>query len=176
MEEAARISTSLMAPEAKLKALQALAEKYPEDANVHFLVAEECFRQGSWALFDDYAERAYTLAPSVAEYQLYAGLAAFQEGDIEKTIRYLEGVDDPEMEENPLPPDQELYRLTVLSKAWAGKEAGKAAACEAKIQAILEAYGAEDYYQEAILSKLEALSAWLAMPDGLRGKPAVFLS
>ncbi|MEK6481029.1 C45 family autoproteolytic acyltransferase/hydrolase [Catalinimonas sp. 4WD22] len=168
IEEAAKINTSLMSRADRLQAYMNLAQTYPEDANSYFLVSYESFQQSRWESFTFYAERAYNLAPSVPEFRLYAGLAAYHERNFEKAIEYLEGINylnfpfstsipTLSMNKTKLSPEQELYRLTALSRAWTALDPQRSNQYDAEIQVILENYEAVIYYDRNILAKLDEL-------------------
>ena len=145
VKEAARIKNALASKEEKLQAYIQLAQKNKEDANAHFLVAYHSFHQSRWDLFAEYAWRAYSMKPSLAEYKLFAGIAAYQQKEPDKAIELLEDIEPSEL--NPL---QELYRLTVLENTWASKNAEKSAHYNAQKRAILDKYDAHVYYRKEI--------------------------
>jgi len=153
VEEAARLGTGLLSEAERLQGYLELAEKYPDDANVHFLAAHESFRQEQWESFLPYAMEAYRLAPEVPEYGLYAGMAAYREGWFETTIERLEGIGH----NGELSPEQELYRLTVLAAAWEQVDPGAAERCRADVRDLLAAHGAGEYYDSAILPIVQLL-------------------
>jgi|GEM_PF-619906 len=155
LEKVARISTGLLYKEERLQAYRSLTQKYPDDGQVHFLTAYESFDQQRWDLFAHHAERAYTLASGIRQYQLYAGLAAYHEGNLHQAKNLLKGI-----ERQPVPtcagdlsPEQQLYRLTVLARA----DPDSAAQYDDEKQAILEKYGAAAYYEKVMLPKQEEL-------------------
>ncbi len=150
VEKAAQIENRLISKQEKLKGFIDLAQQYNDDANVQFLVAYKAFKLSKLDIFTEYAEKAYAMNPANSEYQMYAGLAAFQKKDMDKAISLLEGV-------TARYPEQDLFRLTVLEKASATKDAQKAAQYKAQRQAILDKYGAESYYNSAILPLINAL-------------------
>ncbi len=150
VEKAAQIENRLISKNEKLKAFTELAQQYKEDANVQFLVAYKAFRLSMTDIFADYAQRAFTITPSNSEYQMYAGLAAFQKQDIGKTISLLDGV-------IARYPEQDLIRLTVLERASAVRSPQKAAQYKTQKQEILDTYGAESYYNSELLPLINAL-------------------
>lgn len=164
VEQAALIKTSIKPEAEKLKAYIALAQEYPKDANAQFLAAYTGFLLGQWSPFNAYAQRACELAPAVPEYRLYAGLANYRMGNLRRAAELLDGICGPAGSATSpdaacLSPEQELYRLTALARVWAGSKPEWAAQCQQEIQAILERYDAEGYYDGAILPKFEALEA-----------------
>ena len=152
VNEAARIKNMLASKEEKLQAYIQLVQRYEEDANAHFLVAYHSLHQSKWDLFADYARRAYSMKPFIAEYKLFAGIAAYQQKKLDKAIELLEDIEPSEL--NPL---QELYRLTVLENTWASKNAEKSAHYNAQKRAILDKYDAHVYYRKEIAPLFEEL-------------------
>ena len=145
VREAARIKNLLLSEEEKLLAYIDLAQKYNKDANAQFTVAYHSFLQSGWELFADYAQRAYSMQPFVREYQLFAGIAAYQQKERERAIELLQDI-----ESSDLHPWQEIYRLIVLEKAWAAINPQKSAQYRAQRQALLEKYDAQEYYEKEI--------------------------
>ncbi|MCX6000941.1 MAG: C45 family autoproteolytic acyltransferase/hydrolase [Chloroflexi bacterium] len=150
IEKAAQIENRLVNKEEKLKAFIDLAQQYKDDANVQFLVAYKAFKLSKLDIFTEYAEKAYDMDPANSEYQMYAGIAAYQKKDLEKAVGLLDGV-------TARYPEQDLIRLTVLEKASTAKDPQKAAQYTAQKQAVLDKYGAESYYNSAILPLINAL-------------------
>lgn len=153
VEQAARISTGLLSKEERLQAYRSLTQKYPDDAQVHFLTAYESLEQECRDLFVHHAKKADELTPGIGQYQLYAGLAAYHEGNLHQAKHLLKGMggDGISTCAGDLSPEQQLYRLTVLAKA----DPDRAAQYELEKQVILENYGAVEYYEKGMLSKLE---------------------
>jgi len=89
------------------------------------------------------------MEPFIAEYKLFAGIAAYQQKELDKAIELLEDIEPSEL--NPL---QELYRLTVLERAWAEKNSEKSVHYSAQRQAILDRYDAQ-LYEKKISPLLE---------------------
>jgi hypothetical protein len=150
VEKAAQIDNRLISKSEKLKAFVDLAQQYKDDANVQFLVAYRAFRLSRTDVFPDYAEKAYNMDPSNSEYQMYAGLAAFQKKDVDKAVRLLEGV-------TARYPEQDLFRLAALEKATAAIEPRKSAGYAAQKQATIDKYGAQSYYDSNLLPLITAL-------------------
>ena len=150
VEKAAQIENRLISKEEKLKAFIDLAQQYKDDANVQFLVAYKAFRLSKLDIFPEYAEKAYAMKPSVPEYQMYAGVAAYQKKNLDRAVSLLEGV-------NGRYPEMELYRLTVLEKALMASDTGKVARYKAEKQAVIDKNGAQSYYDGKILPLIDAL-------------------
>jgi len=85
------------------------------------------------------------MKPSLAEYKLFAGIAAYQQKEPDKAIALLENIKPSEL--NPL---QELYKLTVLEKVWAEKNPEKSAHFHAQKRGILDKYDAHIYYRKEV--------------------------
>ena len=92
------------------------------------------------------------MKPSLAEYKLFAGIAAYRQKEPDKAIALLENIGPSEL--NPL---QELYRLTALERAWASKNPEKFVHYSAQRQAILDRYDAHTFYRKEIASLFEEL-------------------
>ena len=92
------------------------------------------------------------MKPSLAEYKLFAGIAAYQQKEPDKAIELLEDIEPSEL--NPL---QELYRLTVLERTWAAKDPEKSTNYNAQKRAILDKYDAHVYYRKEIAPLFEEL-------------------
>jgi len=90
------------------------------------------------------------MKPSLPEYQMYAGIAAYQKKNLDKAVTLLEGV-------NGRYPEMEIYRLTVLEKASMAKDPQKAALYKAQKQAVIDKNGAQSYYDSNIFPLLDAL-------------------
>ena len=103
------VDFQLVAPAQKMPGYLNLAQEYPEDADFQFQVAYLAFISGNRELFIPYAEKASQLQPEVAEYRLYAGIAAFWSGDQKSACQLLESFTAGE-----LFLQEELYRLTIL--------------------------------------------------------------
>ena len=150
VEKAARIENRLISRAEKLQAFINLAKEYKDDANVQFLVAYKAFKLSKLDIFPEYAEKAYAMKPSLPEYQMYAGIAAYQKKNLDKAVTLLEGV-------NGRYPEMEIYRLTVLEKASMAKDPQKAALYKAQKQAVIDKNGAQSYYDSKIFPLLDAL-------------------
>jgi predicted choloylglycine hydrolase len=150
IEKAAQIENRLISKEAKLQAFIGLAGQYKDDANVQFLVAYKAFKLSKLDIFTEYAEKAYVMKPANSEYQMYAGMAAYQKKDIEKAINLLDGV-------TAGCPEQDIYRLTVLEKASMAKDPQKAALYKSRKQAVIDKNGAQSYYDSKIFPLLDVL-------------------
>jgi len=152
VEEVAKIENSLVSAGKKLQAFVELAKRYRDDANVQFIVAYYSFQQSRWDLFAEYAEKAYLMKPSVAEYKLYAGMAAYQQRQPEKAIAILE-----EIESADLHPAQEIYRLFVLERALASIDPERSAQYKTLKEAILNGHDAGSYFESSVLPLLNGL-------------------
>ena len=152
VKEAATIKNMLMSKEEKLRAYADLAQKYKQDANAHFLVAYHSFQQSRWDLFADYARRAYSMKPSITEYKLFAGIAEYQQKELDKAIELLEDIESSDLHHW-----QEIYRLFVLEKAWVSKNQEKSFQYRKRKQGILDKYDAHKYYKKKIAPLFEKL-------------------
>jgi len=150
IEKAAQIENRLISGSQKLDAFIELAGQYKDDANAQFLVAYKAFRLSKLDIFPDYAERAYAMNPANSEYQMYAGMAAYQKKDMEKAVSLLDGV-------TARYPEQDLFRLTVLEKATAAGDPQKSAAYKTQKQAVIDKNGAQAYYDAKVLPLVDAL-------------------
>ncbi len=146
--EDALIENLLVGPEEKLAKRLALAAKHPQDANSQFSVALGSFQIKETESFTTYADKAYRLKPEVAEYALYAGIAAFFSKDYSKAAQVLSGIDRQE-----LTPEQTLLLHTVLIETMQqeGKEQTESAGI---IEEIIRTYGVHDHYNNNILPLL----------------------
>jgi hypothetical protein len=149
-EKTAEIENSGLNDEGKLGAMIAFADDHAHDANAQFLVAYKAFRFSRPAVFSQFAERALDGKPAEPEYRLFAGLAAYQQKDLDKAIALLESA----AARNP---EQELFRLAVLERAWADKDAQKASLCRAEKQALLDRHGVREYFKKKLQPLLDAL-------------------
>jgi predicted choloylglycine hydrolase len=149
VEQAARIDNKLISKADKLKLFIELAQQYKDDANAQFQVAYRAFRLKQAETFAQYAEKAYAMDASNPEYKMYAGLAAFHRGDIDKAVSLMDSV-------TARYPEQDLFRLAALEKATA-KDPQKSAAFKARKQAVLDKYGAQAYYDSYLLPLVTAL-------------------
>jgi len=113
-------------------------------------VAHKSFKLKKVERFADSAEKAYAMNPNNPEYRIFAGLAAFRKKDMDRTIALLEGA-------AARYPELELYRLTALERACAGKDAKKAEAYAALKKTLLDTHGAAEYYEASLLPLVEAL-------------------
>lgn len=149
VEKTAKIDNRLISRADKLKAFIDLAKEYSNDANMQFVVAHRSFLLSRLETFTQYAEKAYAMKPGEPEYQIYAGMAAYQKKDPVKAVKLLDGA-------AARYPELDLYRLTVLEKA-STADPQKAAQYKAQKQALLDKFGAESYYNSAILPLINAL-------------------
>jgi len=154
VEEAAQIENLLLSDKDRLPAWVDLAQKYAADANAQFMAAYNGYKQGRIDLLAAYAPKAYALNPAVPEYRLYAGMAAYHQGEMEQAQALLEGV-----QSSDLYPEQEIYRLNVLEKAWASSSPEKSAQYRTQREALLAQFDAQEYYQSKLLPRLDKLSA-----------------
>ncbi len=152
MEDAARIVNSLYTEEQRLAAYVDLAAAYPEDANARFWVAHESFEQKRLNEYGGYAIDAFSMDPSVPEYGLYAGMARYGQGDPASAITVLEGIDT-----SLFTPLQRIYRACVLERSYAPTNPAMAEQYRLERESILSLYDANEYFQETILPKINAL-------------------
>jgi hypothetical protein len=150
--QAAEIENRLATRLEKLGAYKALADAFGTDANILFIVARNAFLASEMDVLDEYAEKAFSMQPSVPEYRLYAGMAAYHRKQLDRAVQLLEGT-----EVSDLSPEQELYRSFVLEQAWAGKDPSKAAKYADEKCALLDRHGAHAYFESEIRPLLDAL-------------------
>jgi len=150
VEKAAQIENRLISKVEKLGAFIELAKEYKDDANVQFLVAYKAFRLSKPAVFAEYAQKAYAMAPSNSEFRMYAGMADYYEKDMGKAVDLLEGV-------SARYPEQDLFRLAVLERATAAGDPQKSADYKSQKQAVIDKYGAQAYYDEYLLPLINTL-------------------
>lgn len=150
VEKAAQIENRLISKGEKLQAFIDLAKQYKDDANAQFLVAYKAFKLSKLDIFTEYAERAYAMNPANSEYRMYAGLAAYQKKEMDKAISLLDGV-------TARYPEQDLFRLTALEQAGMAKDPQKSAVYKSQKQAVIDKYGAQSYYESALLPLITAL-------------------
>jgi predicted choloylglycine hydrolase len=151
VEKAAQIENRLISPEDKLGEYIKLAEQYPNDANIQFIVAQRAFKlkQG---LFATYAPKSYAMKPALPEYALYAGMASYYKKNVDQAVSILNNIDPSQ-----LTPEQELYRLSVLEKVFVGRDTEKADYYKRQKQAIIDATSVQAYYDSSIKPLVEAL-------------------
>lgn len=152
VEAVAKIENKLISRSQKLGEFIQLAKQYSDDANLQFIVAHDSFLQGKWDLFVDYAQKAYEMKPSVAEYQLYAGFAAYKRSDFDGATQLLEPLNPAK-----LSLEQQEYRLSVLSQILANKDPQNSAQYDKDMRLILDKYNAQNYYKENVLPHIKAL-------------------
>ena len=150
VEKAAQIENRLIGKSEKLEAFIDLAAQYKYDANVHFLVAWKSFRLSRLDTFADYAEKAHAMKPGNDEYRIYAGMAAYHRKDSEKAVKLLEI-------SKARYPELDLYRLTVLERAYARQDPPRAERYASMKTALLEKHEAGPYYTSNILPLIDAL-------------------
>ncbi len=150
VEKAAQIENRLISKDEKLQAFIDLAAEFKDDANAQFLVAYKAFRLSRMNIFPSYARKAYSMDPGNSEYQMYAGMAYYLGGDMEKAVDLLDAV-------AARYPEQDLIRLTVLERASVSASPQKTSTYAWQKQALLDKYGAQDYYNDAILPLIDAL-------------------
>ncbi|MFA5079507.1 MAG: hypothetical protein WC541_08500, partial [Dehalococcoidia bacterium] len=85
-----------------------------------------------------------------SEYQMYAGMAYYCGKDMEKAVDLLDAV-------SARYPEQDLIRLTVLERASVSASPQKTSTYAWQKQALIDKYGAQDYYNDAILPLIDAL-------------------
>ena len=139
-------SFQLVKPSDKMPAFLSLAEQYPEDADFQFQVAHLAFSTDQRDLFLSYAEKTYQLQPEVAEYRLYAGIAAFWRGAKEIAAQLLETFTPGE-----LFLQEELYRLSILEQL--SPDPGNV---RAQIDVLLSTDELTAHHQEHILPRIQA--------------------
>lgn len=151
--EDALIENLLIGPEEKLAKRVDLADRYPQDANAQFLVALGNLQNQNAEVFITYAEKAYALKPEVAEYALYAGIAAYFQRDNQKAMKILTAVDNQSLTQEQL-----LILHTLLQECTKqqGKENTESATI---ITEIINAHGVQDHYNNVILPFLNPASA-----------------
>ena len=149
--EAAPIHNLLLSRAQYRDAYIELCSRFGDDAQVHFLAAHYSLLCGTLPEHRGFAEQALRLAPGVAEYRLYAGLAAFQCADFRQAVEYLEDLllGEEIRRQQPL-------RLYVLQKSWqALGDAGKAETCAASLQQFLDSYAARGYFEDTLQPLLD---------------------
>jgi predicted choloylglycine hydrolase len=152
VRKAAQIENRLISPEDKLGEYIKLAEQSPNDANIQFTVAQRAFKQKQ-GIFTTYAEKAHAMKPDLPEYGLYAGMASYHKKNMDQSVSILENI-DPSL----LTPEQELYRLSVLEKVFAGRDTAKTDDYKRQKQAIIDTTGVQAYYDSHISPLIEALN------------------
>jgi hypothetical protein len=150
VERAAKIENRLISKAEKLQAFIDLAKDFKDDANVQFVVAYKAFRLSNAGIFADFAEKAYAMKPSVPEYKLYAGIAAYYKKDMAKAVALIQDIEARY-------PEQDLIKLTVLEKACIPTDPQKSNQYKSQKQALLDKYGAGSYYESNILPLINAL-------------------
>jgi len=135
------VSFQLIPPAEKMEGYVLLAGEYPEAADFQFQVAYLAFNTQKRELFMAYAEKAYLLQPGVAEYRLYAGIAAFWRGEQEIAIQRLETFAAGELFLL-----EELYRLTILEKILL-----ETSRVRSDLESILVSEDVASYYQEKVV-------------------------
>ena len=145
IKEAAKIKNMLVSKEEKLQSYVNLAQKHKQDANAQFLVAYQSFLQSRWNLFAEYADKAYFMQPFVPEYKLFAGIAAFQKNQSDKSLKLLESINPSELR-----PLQKIYRLIILERAWGSVDNNKSSQYGTQRENILNKYEIKSYYQKEI--------------------------
>ena len=149
-ERAAEIDNRLDSEADKLRSFRQLAERNREDANAQFLVAFKSFLYSKPEIFTQFAEKAFAQKPEVSDYRLFAGLAAYQKNDPAKAIALLEAM-------KARYPEQDLFRLTILERSWAGKDPRIAARYRTQRQGLLDRHGATSFFNKKLLPLLNAL-------------------
>jgi outer membrane protein assembly factor BamD (BamD/ComL family) len=86
----------------------------------------------------------------MTEYQLYAGMAAYQKGKSGKAVEMLQGIEN-------LYPYQEIYRLAVLERALKKKNPERTAKIHNRMKKILSSYGAQEYFEARMIPLINAL-------------------
>jgi predicted choloylglycine hydrolase/tetratricopeptide (TPR) repeat protein len=150
IEKAAQIENRLISKEGKLQAFIDLAAEFSGDANAQFMVAYKAFRLSRMDIFPSYARKAYSMDPDNSEYRMYAGMAYYCGQDMEKAVDLLDAV-------TARYPEQDLVRLTVLERASVSAAPQKTSTYTWQKQALIDKYGAQDYYNDAILPLIDAL-------------------
>lgn len=86
-----------------------LADEYPNDANMSYVVSSMAFHLGQPDTFTRYALKAYALNRSVAEYALWAAIARLMDGCEAETGKIISDI-----QVSRLTPYQDLIRLWLL--------------------------------------------------------------
>lgn len=152
IEKVAIIENHLISKAEKLKKCIELANEYKDDANIQFIVCFKAFRLSQVDIFHEYAEKAYAMKPEVTEYKLYAGMAAYQQKEMDRSITLLENINPAK-----LSPEQDLYRLTVLERAYKTTDARKASEYNAQKLEILDKCSAHKYYVATMVPLIDKL-------------------
>jgi hypothetical protein len=152
-EEFAKIGMSLKSNPEKLSAMAAMARKYPDDPTAQFLAAYHGFLQSNMQIFREFAGKPYVLDQQNIEYRLFAGMAAYQKKDSEAATRLLES-----FASDQLYTAEELFRLSVLERVYAVKDAAKSSSYSQIILAILKNYDAVTYFNKEIQPLISALA------------------
>jgi tetratricopeptide (TPR) repeat protein len=151
VEKAAQIENRLIGKAEKLHAFIDLAAEFKDDANAQFTVAYKAFRLSRMDIFPAYARKAYAMDPGNSEYRMYAGMAYYCDKDMEKAVDLLDAV-------AARYPEQDLIRLTVLERASLSASPQKTSTYAWQKQALIDKYGAQSYYDAAILPLIDALA------------------
>jgi len=93
-----------------------------------------------------FIHHALQLAPGEKEYQFFAGLAAYQSGDYEEALRWVENLALPAVLGK-----HEPARIYILQKSYEMLgETKKAADCGVALKQLLEAHNATDFFANSI--------------------------
>jgi len=149
MRESAAVDGMLLTMDEKLDEYVTLAEKYPEEANAHFIAAYNAFLCGRPDVLVEYAPTAYEMRPDVAEYRLLAGLAALAAGDASEATTLLSDIDD-----SLFTPYQQIIRFAALERA----DGDGAEGHRERYEAIIAEYDAGEYYEKRIFSLIDVLN------------------
>ena len=99
----------------------------------------------------EYAPTAFEMRPDVAEYQLFAGLAALAMGDGAGATTLLSDIDD-----GLFTPYQQIIRFATLERA----DTDRANAHREAYETIISEYGAGEYYEKRMRPLIDALAAY----------------
>jgi len=152
VEQEAIIENRLISRPEKLEAFIEMAKQNQKDAHIQFVVAFNAFHQSNFDVLICYAKKAYSLEPELADHRLYAGMAAYLEKGFDKVIELLEAIGSKQ-----LYPNQELYRLSVLEKAWSGKDPEVSLKYTRIKSDLLDEHDAQVCFESVMLPLLSAL-------------------
>lgn len=107
----AMIENMPLAPADKLTRRLELLGSWPEDGNLHWVIAATALEAGNLDLAAEHGVIAHKLAPEVPEYGLLAGAGHLKKGDKPEGIRLLEN-----LPASGLTPQQQMVRLYLLSR------------------------------------------------------------
>lgn len=132
--------------EEKLMFRRRLADEYPKDANMQFMVASTAFLVGDGKCMAEHAKTAYLLCPKVVEYGLWAALSFVVEGNLGEADQIISNV-----ETQSLTPYQKIVRLWILNCI--KPELGSLG----NLEEALKQYGLEEDAKKIIFPSLQRL-------------------